>query len=354
MRFSLGSKFTQLSSLVLLAGALLFPATAQSITAEDFRNSRFRGFHLEGVHHGRRSPSDIEALARTGANIARISVYLKRCAECTAYDLPASDLGALDALVHELARYSIYSLVVLRPMGDERGPFWLSSKLQASFTDHWKSLAARYKGLPSMAGFDLLNEPVPPGKTYDERQSIWLSYANALGSEIRTIDPERVLIVESAPDATAASFANMKPLVLGNVVYSFHSYSPFLLTHQGVAKEAVRPMTYGNSPSMDVSRDDLYKILGTVTKFALTNKVPILVGEFSMVRYAPQGSAARYIDDSIEYFESSGWSWIYHDFRGWTGWDAEVDSQLASVTARRIDAPVIKSLRARMARNSKP
>ncbi|MDD5332952.1 MAG: cellulase family glycosylhydrolase [Rhodoferax sp.] len=328
------------------------PAVAYEITANDFRNSRFRGFHIEDVS-SQRSSADLDALASTGANMVRISVFLKRCNECVSYDLPQTDLNNLDALIHALAARSIYAFVVLRPMGDERGPLWTSSLLQKSFIMQWKLLAVRYRNLQSVAGFDLLNEPVPPGRTYEDRQSMWLAYAETLGKEIRSVDPRRVLIVESAPDATTSSFNNMKTLPIDNVVYSFHSYSPFALTHQGVLKDLSKPLTYGTTPAMNVNRGELYKLLSIVDLFATKNNVPILVGEFSIARWAPQGSAPRYISDSVDYFEAKGWSWMYHDFRGWPGWDSEIDSESPAITKRSPHAPVMTILRTKMRNSSK-
>ena len=333
----------------MLTLIMALPAIAQEITANDFRNSRFRGFNIDGVRNGR-SEVDLDALAKTGANMVRIGVPLKRCSDCASYDIAQPDLATLDTLINALATRSIYVLLVLVPMGDERGPFWTSPSLQESFIDQWKILAARYKDSPNVAGFDLLNEPVPPGRTYSDRQSMWLAYAETLGKEIRTVDPSRVLIVESAPDATASSFSTMRPLLLDNVVYSFHSYSPFALTHQGVVKEASELMTYGTTPDRDVSPQKLFRLLAIVDAFASKHNVPVLVGEFSIVKWAPQGSAKRYISDSLYYFEAKGWSWMYHDFRGWPGWDAEIDAKL---TRRSVDAPVIRILRAKMSKNKK-
>jgi len=334
----------------ILASIFVLSAKASEITANDFRNSRFRGFNLDAVHSGARSSIDLDALAKTGANMARVGVSLQRCALCTSYELSQTDLVTLDSLIHELAARSVYVTLVLVPMADARGPFWTSPSLQRSFIEHWKVLATRYRNLASIAGFDLLNEPVPPGRTYEDRQIMWLDFAERLGKEIRSVDPNRVLIVESAPDATTSSFNNMKTLPLENVVYSVHAYAPFDFTHQEVVKQASTPMSYGSSSGMDVNRQELYKLLAVVEAFSSKYNVPILVGEFSCVRWAPNASAERYISDSTDFFEEKGWSWMYHDFRGWPGWDAEM-TESRFPTARSVDAPVMKILRAKMANN---
>jgi hypothetical protein len=51
--------------------------------------------------------------------------------------------------------------------------------------------------------------------------------------------------------------------------------------------------------------------------------VHIYIGEFSAIRWAPEGSAARYLSDLIEIFEAHGWDWSYHAFREWSGWTVE-------------------------------
>ena len=341
---------------LLLSGCWLMPAAgwAQPITANDFRNSQFRGFTIGGADYRGVSTDDLNALAKTGANLVRIFITLKRCPNCVAYeDLQQQDLSRLDALIDRLGARSIYVVLVLRPMGDERGPFWDSTLLKESFVQQWKTLTTRYRSVANMAGFDLLNEPVPPGRTYADRQSTWAAYAEALGREIRALDPMRVLIVESAPDSTPTSFENVKPLSLENVVYSFHSYLPIALTHQGVMKEYSKPMTYGLGGASDANRQDLHKFLNVVANFSAKHNVPILVGEFSCVRWAPQGSAYRYLSDSIEFFEAKGWSWIYHEFRAWPGWDAEVASEAKAEAKRSFEAPLMKLLREKMASNKK-
>lgn len=331
-----------------LITCLVTSAHAYKITADHFRNSHFRGFVVADVKYGVRSKEDLDALGRTGANLARIFVVLRRCEKCTQYEIPKAEIEALDALVKELAVRQIYALPVLEPV-DKLTSFWKSDSLQKSYIDHWKALAARYHNVTSVAGFDLMNEPVPPGRTHADRQSTWLSYAETLSREIRSIDPSRVLIVESAPDATPTSFENLRVLPIENVVYSFHSYQPIALTHQGVMKDFPNSMTYGPGAKMDVNRLHLHKFLDAVAAFAAKHDVPILVGEFSCVRWAPKQSALRYVSDSIEYFEAKGWSWIYNDFRAWSGWDSEIASEERAATKRSADAPLMNLLRTRMA-----
>jgi len=70
--------------------------------------------------------------------------------------------------------------------------------------------------------------------------------------------------------------------------------------------------------------------LAPVLAFQQKYKVPIYVGEFSCIRWAPLSplnglpTANNYVADAIALFESYGWSWTYHAWRQYYGWDAEV------------------------------
>ena len=98
---------------------------------------------------------------------------------------------------------------------------------------------------------------------------------------------------------------------------------------------------YPDPQSRGGALDALEDGLSAARSFAQKHDVPIYVGEFSAVRSAPDGSAARYIAESIRLFEAYGWSWSYHEFRGWHGWDAEQDES----GRRSSEAPVIRLLR---------
>ena len=61
----------------------------------------------------------------------------------------------------------------------------------------------------------------------------------------------------------------------------------------------------------------------------------------------------RYISDSLAYFEAQGWSWTYHEFRGWHGWDAEMDSEVKTATSRSDSSSILQLLRNEMKKNNK-
>ena len=91
----------------------------------------------------------------------------------------------------------------------------------------WSALAQRYRDEAQVAGYDLVNEPVPT-----QGVSQWQAFAQELVDSIRVIDPRHLIIVESingvAPEAGVPAYWEFPfvPVVDSNVMYDFHMYDP--------------------------------------------------------------------------------------------------------------------------------
>lgn len=316
------------------------------LVANDFRASGQRGVGFGLLAFGNRSEVDHDALKALGAGHARMFIDARREGAIEAYHFDAGQLQALDGVLDSLEARGLRLVLVGGFNPDARDALWRSPRLQASVLQCWQQLTRRVQGRAAVAGFDLVNEPVPPGLTFAMRQERWLEFAARLIDAVRAIDPTRVLIIESAPDATGASFENMRPLPFDNLVYSMHSYAPFDFTHQAVAGDQRTRRRYPETlPDGRPSSVLLAESLEPVRRFATRYDVPIYVGEFSAPRWAPDGSAARYMADSIAAFNRFGWSWAYHEYRAWHGWDPEVAEAEPEARRRRVDAPVLRVLR---------
>lgn len=318
------------------------------INANAFSKAGLRGFVIGSTKFPALSDSDFGAMKSYGANLLRYFVIFKRCEGCLSYGLDSRTYINLDNTLAKASRNGMHVVITVAAEGDERSVLWEEPRLQDSFIETWALLAKRYKDHTTVAGYDLLNEPVPPGFTYAIRASTWQDFAKRLAKSIRVVDPNHTIIVQSAPDAVPTGFENLRPIGLDNVVYSFHFYLPMGLTHQNVLGNYKGNVEY---PSTSLDRKSLSKSLDQVRKFAKTYSVPIFVGEFSCVRWAPKGSASNYIRDAIALFEAEGWPWVYHEFRGWPGWDAEItnddprgvripDAPTISILKRALSAPV--------------
>jgi endoglucanase len=325
-------------------------AKLRPLRGADFRNSQLRGVGFGQLGQGVRSAADFDAVVALGANHVRIFIEAHREPVGELYGISSQQLQALDQTLVELEQRGLYLVLVASFGPDARGPLFESSRLQTSAVQLWQQLAQRLAGRAVVAGFDIVNEPVPPGLTYAIRQERWLAFASRVVQAVRAVDAERVLVIESAPDATPESFGNLRPLPFADLVYSLHSYHPFNFTHQTVMKEYPQPRAYPETGADGKSSAAaLVESLQATARFAREHQAAIYVGEFSAVRWAPDASAARYVADSIAQFVRHGWSWSYHEFRAWHGWDPEIASSQREGGPRRADAPVLRALRAGMA-----
>jgi len=178
----------------------------------------------------------------------------------------------------------------------------------------WRKIAAHYRGNPQIYGYDLLNEPVAENYLSGV-ENPWLAISARLVKAIRAVDPDTPIITE--PD-----FANTRLLADKNIIYSPHFYSPHAYTHQGVLGQ-VRWSYPGVIDGVYWDKEQLRVDMKPVIEFQKKHNVPIFVGEFSVVNWAPGGD--RYLKDAIELFEEYGWDWTYHAFREWPPWSIEYE-----------------------------
>lgn len=192
---------------------------------------------------------------------------------------------------------------------------------QQKFVRVWEGIARRYRGAQPIWGFDLVNEPVED--VVEDGCDDWQALAERAARAIRAIDPARTIIVEPAAWGGPGGLADLVPLPMSNVVYSVHMYLPHAFTHQGVHGPGPAYRYPGIIEGQAWDKTQLEAALQPVVDFQRTYGVPIYIGEFSAIRWAPEGSAVRYLSDLIEIFEAHGWDWSYHAFREWSGWSVE-------------------------------
>ena len=303
-----------------------------------------RGFNLGAKGQTPFAEKDYADLVAYGANLVRVGVNVPLSESGATLDLPASEWEAMDRTV-EMGRkhgFKVVLALVPLPLG-EAAVHWNWPQLKANLVQVWARVAARFKGNPVIAGYDLVNEPVIPrdrsqpslpglspknpgwvSGMQEQGGDHWRELAVKIIEAIRAVDADSLIIFEPSPWALPKAFSQLIPLPFSRVVYSFHFYEPHALTHQGLYEHKAAL----NYPSERTSRASLSSALEPVRAFSRKYSVPIFVGEFSIVRWAPGDSAARYLSDAIELFEAEGWNWAYHSFREYEGWDAELDHAL--------------------------
>lgn len=210
------------------------------------------------------------------------------------------------------------------------GMLWALPANQDRFVALWKEIARRYKDEPALAGYDLLNEPVVAGDA-----GAWERLARRTTWAIREIDPAHAIFVErlnavmrgpgSSPDWSEDRNGKMNFFLLDdtNVVYEFHFYKPFALTHQGatwipvlrdVSTTWPGPFKDWDGSTKRGDRDYLARELAPYFAFGREQNVPLFLGEFGVIHkgYEEGRNGVGWTSDVIDLALAEGVSLTYH------------------------------------------
>ena len=203
-------------------------------------------------------------------------------------------------------------------------------KLKRRFCRVWTGIARKLQPYRNTIwGFDLLNEPLDWSQMpWPPRQ--WRPLAIQIVKAIRGVDPKAWVIYEPGPGGEDRGFEGLIPLPYAHVIYSLHTYDPSAFCMQGIGD--VKGLTYAEAlKKVDVhypgvidgvywDKQRLAQVYAPVIAFQAKWHVPIYVGEFSAVQWAPKKSVVRWLKDAISIFEAHGWSWTYWEFHSRDPW----------------------------------
>lgn len=168
------------------------------------------------------SQEDIQYLERLGVTAIRLGLHWRYFDSALGYNL-------IDAYLDWCEQAGIYVILDMHVVPPEEdileSRIWNDPSAQEKFLDLWVDIAGRYANRAIIAGYDLYNEPAPP----DAAQ--WWRLAKRAVAAIRGVDANHLLFVET-PLIENVTFELIPD---PNVVYSFHDYSPFAVTHAGAS-----------------------------------------------------------------------------------------------------------------------
>lgn len=174
--------------------------------------------------------SDLDNIKNMGLNFVRVPIYWENLMNRDgSMKSDAVSFRKLDWLVTQAQQRGIYVLLDLHGVpGNDDGwqsggrdgvnELWSNTTYQAWTVQIWQRLATHYKGNPTIAGYDLLNEPV----SNNSNLSISQMY-DRLYKAVRAIDPDHMIYVEAF-----GYWDNIvSPSTYGwtNVVYELHNYN---------------------------------------------------------------------------------------------------------------------------------
>jgi endoglucanase len=215
------------------------------VVGRDIVNSQDEKVMLRGVCLGnavwdqeiRRVPdwvlqeADFQRLAGLGVNVVRYALSYKWFE-----NNPEQGLEDLRTRIEWARTNGIYVVLDMHaPPGGQQSEgqgsaLWAERSNQERLIALWQAIAERYKDDPIVAGYDILNEPLPPNN------QAWQSLAREIITAIREIDNRHIIIVTNTLSTyeEQSSFPCAPFLVDdNNIVYTAHIYDPFPFTHQG-------------------------------------------------------------------------------------------------------------------------
>jgi hypothetical protein len=193
--------------------------------AGDFQRGMWNNFITE---------ADIQAIAGLGFNSVRLPFNAKLLEDpAKPYSYRPEGWALLDQALAWCEAHAIYVVLDLHaaPGGQSRltpsdpsepeQMLWRSPEAQDRTVELWKAIAERYRDRAIVAGYDLLNEPLPPRREPEQL----LDLTRRIVAAIREVDPYHLIIVEGG--RFSSDFSMFPGPVSGNQMYGFHMYTWF-------------------------------------------------------------------------------------------------------------------------------
>jgi len=299
----------------------------------------FQSSSTRQIDFSKYSKEDFENIKSLGANTVRLPIRLhSMVGTAPEYKVDSLLYFFLDQVVDWaeeleinliLDNHSFHPIIATDPnIGDILVPVWTQ-------------IAAHYEPRSTLIYYEVLNEP--HGISNDVWNAIQLDVINA----IRTVDTKHTIIVGPSDYNGIRSLRFMPEYEDDNLIYTFHFYDPFVLTHQGaswtdpsMADLGGIPFPYdaSNMPSLPVSlagtwvqgafnnyinegnAEKIREYLDIAVDFAESRGVIVFCGEFGV--YAPNSdneSRAIWYKVVSEYLNETGHSWTIWDYQGGFG-----------------------------------
>ena len=231
---------------------------------------------------------DISRISNECFNVVRIPFnhYLLED-DFTPYNYKPEGWAILDSALAWCERNNVYAILDLHSApGGQSNLFtadpdlfinlWNGTVNQTRTAELWKQIANRYKDRGIIAGYDLLNEPVP------NNDSEMLTMYQRIVDSIRTVDNNHMLFIEGSDFST--DFSIFSTPIDPNMVYEFHLYSWFI--------------------------SDIAAEVQIFTDLSQNQNVPIWCGEWGENTYSELETTLNiFRDPSYEVSGSAFWTW---------------------------------------------
>ncbi len=250
---------------------------------------------------------DIKRISQLGFNCVRIPFN---------YRILKEWIKVLDNVIYWAKKYKIYVILDMHAAPGCQNPDWHSDsngrirlfknkKYQDRTIQLWDCIAKRYKNEGTIAGYDLLNEPVVKNPYKD-----LVPFYKRLITTIRESDINHIIFLEA--NNWSIDIECLKKINSVNLIYSIHFYPPIDFTFN-----FVRNLSYpGIIGKTFWDKKRLKSLLKRYYSFSKKLKIPIFIGEFGVnFRGKKIYGECRWVKDCIDIFEEFGFHWCYWTFK---------------------------------------
>lgn len=302
--------FTSTQGFLSVNGTWITDSTGHPVI---LRGVNYPGYAAEGSRLKVHSESDYRMFAQLGFNVVRLPISwskLERAPGTFSYSYLISyvDKDIQWAKLHGLyVILNMHQLYWAARWGGDGAPdwsvrnypatetgmrqavtdFWTTPSLQDHFIETWKKIAQQYANEPTVAGYDILNEPWVYTSIVNVTASDVNRFYEKTIESIRTVDPNHIIFLEPANilPSTSPSY--------DNIVWSPHFYALSFFAH------------YNQTSASLLQADMAWKY----QKFVEQLKAPMWIGEFGA--YMNDQSSLQWLTDAVSIFNNYevGWAW---------------------------------------------
>ncbi len=295
---------------------------------------RWRGFNLpdllEHVRRGRFREAEFELTARWGFNFIRLPLsYWNWSDPADWLTIREKELQPVDDALAFGRRYKVHVSVAFHRLPGycinqpEREPFLLfgpdadgSARALDAAAHHWRTFAARYRGIPnSELSFDLINEP-----PWTADAAPYERIVRRLVAAIREADPDRLIFADGVDlgQTPLPELADLK------IAQSTRGYLPKAVSHYQatwVAPGEFESLAPPAWPFVDRcgtvwDRERLRRELIHKWRPISRRGIPIHVGEWGVYSRTPHRVAMAWMRDVLSLWKEVGWGWALWNLRG--------------------------------------
>lgn len=250
---------------------------------------------------------DIKQIKRLGFNCARIPINYRF--------FDKDGWRHLDKIISWFKDAGLYSILDLHAAPGSQNKDWHSDSLGESLfwenesyrqrhVNLWAKIAKRYKDESSIAGFDILNEPVTT-----KTKTLKFLYQRVTEA-IRKYDTNHIIILEGNNWATDLDC--ILPVADKNTVLSIHFYSPLSY----VLNLTPHKKYPGKIDGEFWNRAKISEVLSRYNRIQERFKLPILVGEFGIAsRCVACNAEFKWVGDTLSAFKRFGFHWTYWTYK---------------------------------------